>query len=734
MSILHLDFETTSKVDIKKCGGYRYANDPSTRILMFGVALDDGPVKMWRFDQPDSPESQKAKFLLESSIQADDLIYAHNCSFELAISHYRLKADLGIDPPQLHQWRDTMAMCNRAAINPGLKEAAQVLRLPYQKSAIGMKLITIFSDQNKEISLYHPTDKKAKVHKTFHPLGEDEIKWEWLTTVDGNKITLREAWELFIDYCRQDVLVEREIHKKLHKFELEGDILESFQFDLGMNFRGVPINRKALTHAAKLVKQYKDRLEIRFKNLCGFTANQNAKGMAWLKERGYPKDSLAADVVDLVVTGGCVGMTPEGVEVLKMRSLLSFAALGKIDAMLRACCDDGYVRGTTQWYGARTGRATGRIIQPQNMKKATIEDSELAYGMICDECPLEDFETFWASPLEVIASCIRHFIQPHEGLLLDADYTGVEARIAPWLAGATGKLQSILRGEDQYKVMASKIVFNIPYEEVTKVQRNVGKPIELSCVYGTGGHGLMVALRDTHKIHRTLAECNMFVKKYREEFPEFPTCWREMEKSAEEAILNGKTSFISNGMLGFGRAVLAGMKYLVMRLPSGRKIYYPDPKASPITMVKLVKTKKGKKSSSWERLAGHLSQEEVYEYIQPGHAFLAPDTEIESFFYTHELSFYGKVDTSAQWGRIKTWGSRLFENACQAIGADFLNYGCIQAQKSGYTVFQIIHDQSLAYADKPLEGFIKAFCSKQPWAKTFPLEATGAVHPFYLKD
>lgn len=734
MAILHWDFETTSKVDIKKCGGYRYANDTSTRILMFGVALDEGPVTMWRFDEPDSVESVNAKLLLESAIHCGDLMYAHNCSFELAISHYRLKADLGIDPPKLEQWRDTMAMCNRAAINPGLKEAAQVLRLPYQKSAIGMKLIAIFSDQNKVVSLYHPTDKKAPVHKIFHPLGEEEIKWDWLTTVDGSKITLREAWELFIDYCRQDVRVEREIHKKLHKFELEGDILESFQFDLGMNFRGVPINRKALTHAAALVKQYKDHLEIRFKNLCGFTSSQNAKVMAWLKERGYPKDSLAADTVELIVAGGCEGMTPEGVVVLKMRSLLSFAALGKIDAMLRSCCDDGYVRGTTQWHGARTGRATGRIIQPQNMKKATIKDSGLAYEMICAESPLEDIASLWDSPLEVIASCIRHFIQPHEGELLDVDFIGVEARIAPWIAGAKGKLDSILKGEDQYKVMASKIVYKIPYDEVTKAQRNVGKPIELSCVYGTGGEGLMKALRDTHKIHRTLSECNNYVREYRKEFPEFPQCWNEMEKAATNAVLTGETNFIENGLVGFGRTTTAGLRYLVMRLPSGRKMYYPDPQADPITMAKVVTTKHVKEgdeirtvsTSKWERPKGHLSAEELRR--------LFPKKEIERFFHTHELSFYGKVDTGAIWGRIKTWGSRLFENVCQAVGADLLNYGCIQATKQGYQIAIIVHDQALAYADKSLEGFISAICSKQPWAKTFPLEASGEIQPYYLKD
>lgn len=107
----------------------------------------------------------------------------------------------------------------------------------------------------------------------------------------------------------------------------------------------------------------------------------------------------------------------------------------------------------------------------------------------------------------------------------------------------------------------------------------------------------------------------------------------------------------------------------------------------------------------------------------------------EGGYWADSISFYGKVPLSGQWGRIHTWGSRLFENAVQATGADLLNYGCLQAEAEGYDVRMIIHDQILAMDNGlPLEGFIEAFCRKQPWAADFPLAASGAVVPFYLKD
>ena len=45
--ILWLDLETWSKCDIKKCGGYRYAEDPSTEITLFGYAVGNEPAKVW---------------------------------------------------------------------------------------------------------------------------------------------------------------------------------------------------------------------------------------------------------------------------------------------------------------------------------------------------------------------------------------------------------------------------------------------------------------------------------------------------------------------------------------------------------------------------------------------------------------------------------------------------------------------------------------------------------------
>jgi DNA polymerase len=722
----HLDFETTSACDIS-LGSYRYASHPSTRILMFAVASGEREPLLWRFDDPYSDESLAAESLLRTSLASNDLVYAHNAQFEVAVSIYRLLADVGLKPPAMEQWRCTQAMCRRAAAPESLAASAEFFGLGDKKNPIGKELIRIFSDQSVLVTVQPPVGmidettvkllkngrrskgKKPKAWKTASPILDEEIKWDWLVKVGGEMITVRAAWEMFCDYCRQDVRVEQELHRKLTRFELTGDVLESFQFDLRMNWRGVPVNIPALRNALGIVDAFKEKLGSRFTRMCGFEPGQRDCTLKWLRDRGYPEEDLQSGTVERILSAPPDTMSPMAVEVLRVRSLLSFAALAKIPKMIDAACDDGRVRGTTQWHAARTGRAGGRIIQPQNFKKATIDDSELCYKMIQGNWEHVWFEEFWPSPLEAIASSIRHFIHPHEGEFFDADYTGVEARITPWLAGDAAKLQIILEGLDLYKRMAT-LVFGIPYAEVTKDQRTICKPIELGCCFGVGGKALMDALAlPPYNVTRTRAECNQYVKTYRDNHPETVQAWRDIEEAAKSAVAQPGATFHACGKkLSFVCGHAAGIPYLVMQLPSKRRLYYPHPKVKATFKTY---DEEDMIEDAWKREKGG--------------------------YWIDQLSFYGKLRESSHWGRVGTWGSRLFENAVQAIGADLLNRGCIEAERRGFNIVMIVHDQALAETkDAPgdLQDFIDALCTKDPWAASFPLAASGAIQKFYLKD
>jgi DNA polymerase len=703
MAIFHLDYETTSACDIT-LGAYRYACDPTTRILMFAIAKDDSEPLLWSV----TDKNPKALAMLQEAIDTDSPIYSHNASFELAVSTYRMVKDLGIEPPDINQWRCTLAMCRRAAAPESLSEASKFFGLAAPKDPRGKALVGIFSDQSKAVTLTSPTGDKVT---SISPILDSPVLWDHIVQLKGAGVTLtvRDAWELFCDYCKQDVRVEQELHRTIKHFELKDDVLASFQFDLRMNWRGVPVNLSALRNADKIVESQKKKLGDKFRELTGLEHTQRGAVLSWLKERGYRGADMTAATVDGILANP-EGMTPEATKALYTRSLISFSALAKIPTMIESACPDSRVRGTTQWHAARTGRAGGRIIQPQNFRKSTIGGEEhLCYQMLCNEWDESWIEDMWESPLEAIASSIRHFIQPKEGNFYDADYAGVEARITPWLAGDQGKLDFILSGGDPYKRIAA-MVFKIAYEDVEKWQRTIAKPIELGCCFMVGARGLRTSLAGApYFTQRTLAECKYYVSTYRENHSETVTAWREIEDAAKYALANpGKSMDACNGKLKFQCGRVAGISYLTMRLPSGRRLYYPHPEVKP----------------TFRR----YDEEEMVE---------EPWKREERGYWIDQITFYGKITGKNAWTRVPTWGGRMFENAVQSIGADLLNRGCIEAERRGYPICMIVHDQALCETSETagtLEGFTEALCIKDDWAFDFPLEASGDLTPYYMKE
>lgn len=721
MSIYHLDYETTSACDIT-LGAYRYACDPTTRILMFAIAKDDGEPLPWSITDKNS----KALAMLQEAIDTDSPIYSHNAQFELAVSTYRMVKDLGIEPPDINQWRCTLAMCRRAAAPESLAEASKFFGLAAPKDPRGKALIGVFSDQSKAVTLTSPDGLKFQCSSpilgitieegTFaaaftganYIIGKPFIPWNWAVQLKGAGVTMtvRDAWELFCDYCKQDVRVEQELHRTIKHFELKGDVLASFQFDLRMNWRGVPVNLSALRNADKTVEEIKARMSERFTSLTGLQPGQRGATLKWLQARGYAEENLQAATVERILSDP-TGLTQDALKALTLRSLLSYAALAKIPTMIAAACDDGYVRGTMQWHVARTGRAGGRIIQPQNFRKSTIGDeTHLCYHMLCEGWDSDWYEELWDSPLEAIASSIRHFIQRPGGNFFDADFSSVENKLLAWCVGETEELEMMVNGTDMYKVMATKL-FNVEYDEVTKEQRSISKVIVLGCGYGVGGKSVKNTLELMFRIKRTRAECKEYVRIYRSTHTATVQAWRDLEDAAKAAVRKPGTEFEAlDGKVSFRAGRVAKTNYLTFRLPSGRRIYYPEP---------IIKDK-----------FRPYDEEEMLE---------EPWKREERGYWVEELSFYGKITGKGTLGRIGTYGSKWLENLCQAMGADLLDHACQQVEKEGFDICMVIHDQILALEDgRHVDDLVDVFCRVPEWASTFPQAASGSVQKFYTKD
>lgn len=791
-TIFSLDYETFSEADLRSYGAYRYASDHSTEILMFAIAREQEEPLLW--DVLDSFGENKAALALlwEMRDNEENLVYAHNAQFEAAISKYLFYKTFGMAAPKLQQWRCTAAMARRAAIPSSLEGMGEFLGLNVTKDKEGKRLINKFSIPRRPTK----ADKRTRIHPADDP----------------------EDFRKFGQYCKTDVVVERDGHKVLKAFELEGAVLESFQFDLEMNDRGVPVNVEALKLTDRLINEYTERLTTEFIELTGFKPTQRAVALSWLRERGYPFDNLQAANVDTVLDNGRNGwelryvgfereqaghewatqnpdktlpakfkspklqpveMTEEAFEALRIRSNVSYAAVKKVPTMLNAACPDGRVRGSLLWSGAeRTHRWAGRIIQPQNFRRPTFKGTEQAYKMLCAGADIETLEMLFAPFLEVVASCIRHFIQLPDGQgMLQADYSGVEDRGASWLCGAQQNIDLFNNGAKMYEIMAAKI-FHVDPEEVDTDQRFIGKQARLGCTYNMG----RPKFRGTCENYSFTPPDSM-VEDYK---PRFRVALAKLRKRCQDPdpwdkyeikFPSPRFARLRNGKNGREFSVWAYRKG-----GTARKITDPDnPTAeewldltyddladravttwrednpeivdawkSIDTAAKKAIQNPGKLFKGTDKITFGVTDKPGFRALvmrlPSGHTLIYPKPKLvwkgeegvekdPNDYYNIEIHFWGKVPMSSKWGWCKTYGGKLLENATQGICGDFMSNGAVNATRNNFCIFMLVHDEAIAIKQKgqTQEELCDLLCHLPPWADGMPLAAEGNQIPFYKK-
>lgn len=661
---LHLDFETFSKADLKCVGAYRYAFDPSTEILCAAMSLGAGEPVAWWQGMPEKEEWELTPFF--DALEDDSvLIYAHNAQFEIAICQGLLEATWGIKAPKIERFRCTASLARRACLPASLEKIGEALELETKKDKTGKSLI-------KKFSVMQPAKKPTKKNPDGLPPCRIYPKND------------PESFAAFVEYCRQDVRAEQQVAKALAYFD-EPIGNRNFTLTEKINSRGVPANMQALRHAQKLVAEESTEVEKRFRELTGFEVTQTARLLEWVNSNGFKLDNLQAETLVTFLAENDQASDPTGtVEAIALRQSTSFASIKKIPAMLDcAGPHDNRLRGMLTHHGATTGRHSASLVQLQNMKRPTISTSESAYADLCAGASREWLEIVHGPVLEVISSCTRHFIQdaihtPRQ--LIDADYAAIEARVVCWLAGQEDALQEYRDGADRYKVMAS-VIYGVAVEDVNKFpQRFVGKQATLGCGFGMGPSKFRATCANYgYDLPAGLEE--VAVEAFRSKHKQVKQYWYDVEGAAKKAILR-KGEAVKLRNLAFLHADVGGMPFLLIKLPSGRKLAYPKPA------------------------------------IDGG-----------------RITFYGQI-TPALWGRVDTYGGKLVENITQAVASDVMMNGTANAEAAGYEIATLIHDQALAYhkQGQTAEEFVRLLTELPAWAEGLPVEAEGGLVPFYKKD
>lgn len=646
MRELSIDIETYSSVDLVKSGVYAYVNAPDFQILLFAYAFDDETVRVI-----DLTEETLSQELLEALTDKTIQKTAYNANFERTCIQKYFQLYLPVE-----QWRCSAVAAAELGLPQTLAGVAAALALAEQKDSRGKALIAYFS-------------------KPCKPSGVNGGRTRNLPEHDPEK------WQTFIDYCKQDVEVERAIKRRLAKFPLKESEQKLWEYDQRINDRGVRIESVLIKNAIAFNQRFLDRCREQAQEITGLeNPNSLLQLKAWIKERtGKEISSLRKDDVDSLIAV----VTDETVKkVLRLRKMTAKTSTAKYEAMQRSVCPDGRIRGTLQFYGAgRTGRWAGRILQPQNMPQNRIKDLELARESLMDG-DAEMFEALYGNIPQVLSELTRTAIIPSEGRrFIVSDFSAIEARVLAYLADEKWKLDVFNTHGKLYEASAAQM-FKVPVESIKKGDplRQKGKIAELALGYG-GSVGAMVSM-GAIKQGLQEEELQPIVDSWRAANPHITAFWKAVERAALDA-LKGKPSRLPH-RLTFEKQ--SGI--LFIGLPSGRRLAYVKPEIG------------------------------INKFGMPS------------------LTYMGMNQTKKSWERLETFGGKLVENIVQAVARDCLAESIIRLEDLGYEVNFHVHDEVVldvkigeSSADEVAEIMGRAI----DWAPGLPLKADAYEAQYYQK-
>ena len=665
--ILTIDLETYSPQDIKKVGAYRYAQDSDFEILLASAAVDDEPVWLVDLTQLDCladaiawERMQKMLFDPKYTKRAWNAAFEWWCLSEYFHLTQQQREDW------LEQWEDSMVHAMYCGLPGSLKEAGKALKLPEDKAKMreGATLISYFCRPCK------PTKANGGRNRN---LPKNDIA----------------KWDIFRQYNIRDVETERHIDNLLEPFTVPDFIWQQWRDDVRMNSRGIATDANLTSGALWCGRQYSAELFTQAQQITGL-ANPNAPGQlrTWLADNGADLPDLRKETVAEALKQP---QTAKARQVLELRQELGKSSLKKYDAIQAATGPDGRIRGTLQFYGAtRTGRWAGRLLQVQNLPRTYVKHQDEIRELIKAR-QLPALEMIYGNVNDLLSQMIRTALIPEPGaVFIDADFSAIEARLIAWGAGEDWVLDVFRTTGKIYETTASKM-FGIPVETIRKGHPNYsyrqrGKVATLALGY-QGGVGAMRRM-DTSGALKDLPdeEIQDMVNRWRQQNPRIVQLWKTMETAAKLAIKRKRGVLAIPGVsLRLESSTTVPFPFLTMSLPSGRKLYYADPRVTD---------------------DGHIHYRE---------------------------------QTNQGWQDSETYGGKLTENLTQAIGRDCLEFALDNLKRAGYRVVFHIHDEVVIerHTDTPeadLEEVRHIMSKPAPWAEGLPLNAEGWVGGFFTKD
>ena len=604
-SLLFCDTETYCEVDITR-GTDLYTR--SAECLIVTYAWQTGPAQIWEpWRDPIIPQDL-ADALADPSVT----LVAHNSDFDRLI----LLRALGIDVP-VERWLCTMAMASGHGLPGSLAMLGIVCGLP--------------PDQQKL------TDDGKLIDSFCVPQGTGRRIQPW---------EMPNEWERFCLYALRDTESLRALFARLPTHNFGGANLQSWRLNSLINERGFGFDRRLALAATEFLADAKvasDQIVSEKSGGVVHTATQRNRLLKYLRDTcgidieslraGEVRDWLEHDDLDPIVR-----------TLLEQRLEAAKSSGSKYRRGLELVGPESRIRHSTRWNGAgRTGRDAHRGFQPGNMARPAVSirrptghphagriELEPVKAQFIDDVIIPAIHRRHAlaeiNSFEAAACALRHVIVAAPGNeLMAADFKNIESVITAWLAGETAQLSAFgaafadpkNKALDVYRIIAGKMLGKSP-EDVTDVERQMGKVAILAFGFG-GGVAALVNMAVGYQMDLDPLPAIVLPTATPEQLVKAKKAWwraflmgddlglecdvymacdvlKQAFRTANSAIdqlrkdvgvaVKSAVSKMDGTIYNVGRCkIFANHSFLVIELPSGRRLLYASPRLRTETIA-----------------------------------------------------------------------------------------------------------------------------------------------------
>lgn len=661
---------------------------------------------------------------LFSHVAAGLPLDAHNSMFEYLTWTNICCRKYGWPPLNPYVLRCTMATARVNNLPGKLENLGDVLALDVKKDKNGKRLLDKFSKPRNPTK----TDPRLRILPSEDPEGP----------------------ELYA-YGDRDVVAEQSAGDRMEP--MSDAELFFWQIDQEINRRGLGVDRGAIRDCIAVLAEAQEQYGREHVAITGgLQPGQLAGVRGWLAAHGVHLPDMQAETIDNALERE--GLPPPCRRVLQIRALLGSASVKKLHAMENQANAANRILNLIVHHGARTGRPTGEGPQPLNLPKA---GPKLVKCGACgkphrpnvDACPwcsipappierkakwsheyvdavleimatrsLALVEWFFGDALLAIQGCVRGLFVAEEGHdLLASDYSAIEAVVAAMISGEQWRIDTFRARKDIYLSSASRIT-GTPYEAYIAYAEQhgdnhpdrqlIGKIAELALGYG-GWEGAWRAF-DPAEGDKSSDEICAIIRAWRDASPQIVAHW------GGQRVRNPHGYGWVDELYGIEGAVIAAIQnpgfVYVPRPPSVGSI-----KPWPIDLQFYVRD---------DILRMVLPSGREIKYWNPR---VAPSSKRPG---TLEIS-YNTWNTNPKYGalgwvRMATWGSRVYENADQAIAHDILRFAIINLRAAGYPAVLHVYDEivgEVPHGAGSIEQFETIMATLPLWAQGWPIRAAG---------